>query len=142
MEDAACRIGLGKRYGFIGRNGMGKSTMLRAFAARRVGNGPPNVSIYYVSQEVTLTEDQRDKNPVECVVDADIESALLNDELASLEVQAAGGTLNAGGSSRHGEVLLRLNEIGGNSVHRRAEALLYNMGLSGELRARPLLSQL
>ena len=142
LEDTACRLVWGKRYSLIRRNGMGKSTMLQAFAAPRVGNVPPNVSVHYVSQEVTLTEDQWDKNPVECVIDADIERALLNDELAALEVRAAGGTLDAARSGRHGEVLSRLDKIGGDSSHHRAETLLSNRGFSGELRARPLLLQL
>ncbi len=50
---------------------MGKSTMLKAFAARRVGDVPAQVSVHYVSQEVNLTDEQRGKTPVMCVVDAD-----------------------------------------------------------------------
>ena len=56
LEDAQCILVRGKIYGLIGRNGKGKSTMLRALAARRVGDVPPNVSVHYVSQEVKLTE--------------------------------------------------------------------------------------
>ncbi|KAL7543603.1 hypothetical protein ACHAXR_012904 [Thalassiosira sp. AJA248-18] len=138
LEDAACRLVWGKRYGLIGRNGMGKSTMLRAFAARRVGDVPANVSVHYVSQEVKLTDEQRTKTPIMCVVDADIERSLLKDELAALEAKAAEGALDAAGSARHADVLSRLDEIGGDSAPRRAEALLANLGFSEELRSRPL----
>ncbi|KAL7544466.1 hypothetical protein ACHAWF_007849 [Thalassiosira exigua] len=138
LEDAACRLVWGKRYGLIGRNGMGKSTMLRAFAARRVGDVPAQVSVHYVSQEVNLTEDQRNKTPVMCVVDADIERALLKEEIAELEVKASEGTLDAAGSVRQGGLIARLDEIGGDSADRRAEALLANLGFSEELRSRPL----
>eukprot|EP00984_Skeletonema_dohrnii_P000440 scaffold151_cov119-Skeletonema_dohrnii-CCMP3373.AAC.4 len=138
LEDAACRLVWGKRYGLIGRNGMGKSTMLRAFAARRVGDVPAQVSVHYVSQEVNLTEDQRNKTPVMCVVDADIERTLLKEEIAELEVKASEGTLDAAGSVRQGELIARLDEIGGDSADRRAEALLANLGFSEELRSRPL----
>lgn len=124
--------------GLIGRNGMGKSTMLRAFAARRVGDVPAQVSVHYVSQEVNLTEDQRNKTPVMCVVDADIERTLLKEEIAELEVKASEGTLDAAGSVRQGELIARLDEIGGDSADRRAEALLANLGFSEELRSRPL----
>mmetsp|Transcript_16229 Transcript_16229/g.24781 ORF Transcript_16229/g.24781 Transcript_16229/m.24781 type:complete len:637 (+) Transcript_16229:251-2161(+) len=138
LEDAACRLVWGKRYGLIGRNGMGKSTMLRAFAARRVGDVPPQVSVHYVSQEVNLTEAQRGKTPVMCVVDADIERTLLQEEVAELEAKAAEGALDAAGSIRQGELLARLEEIGGDSAPRRAVALLANLGFSEELRSRPL----
>ena len=138
LEDAVVNLVYGKRYGLIGRNGMGKSTMLRAFAARRVGNVPANVSVHYVSQEVKLTDDQRTKTPIECVVSADIERALLSEELAQLEAQAEGGTLDSKGSVRHAEVLTHLSEIGSDTAPRRAEDLLENLGFSEELRNRPL----
>ena len=138
LEDAACRLVWGKRYGLIGRNGMGKSTMLRAFAARRVGDVPSNVSVHYVSQEVKLTEEERNKTPIELVVDADIERKLLCGELAVLEGMAADGTLDEKGTIRHAEVLTHLSDIGSDDAPRRAENLLTNLGFSEELRNRSL----
>jgi ATP-binding cassette subfamily F protein 3 len=138
LEDAACTLVSGRRYGLIGRNGMGKSTMLRAFAARRVGDVPANVTVHYVSQEVNLTPSQSLKTPVECVVDADIERMLLLEELVILEAKIAEESLDAAGSKRHGDVLSRLEEIGSDSADRRATALLENLGFSPELRSRPL----
>ena len=138
LEDAACTMVWGRRYGLIGRNGMGKSTMLRAFAARRVGEIPVNVTVHYVSQEVNLTDAQRIKTPVEVVVDADIERTLLLQEVVEMEKKIATESLDAKGSQRHGEVLSRLEEIGSDSAFRRATSLLENLGFSEELRARPL----
>ena len=57
----------GRRYALIGRNGKGKSTLLRAAAARRVGEIPINVSVHYVSQEVKLDEETLEMTPVEVV---------------------------------------------------------------------------
>jgi ATP-binding cassette subfamily F protein 3 len=139
LEDAACTLVWGKRFGLIGRNGCGKSTMLRAFAARRVGDVPENVTVHYVSQEVNLTKEQSLKTPVECVVEADLERTLLLEELALIEVDAEADKLDAKGSKRHGEVLSRLDEIGSDSAERRATTLLENLGFSLELRSRPLL---
>jgi ABC transporter len=166
LEDAACRLDWGKRYGLIGRNGMvgdmlsflsskfyysvqakisrvfsylqGKSTLLRAFAARHVGSVPVNVTVHYVSQEVNLTADQAKKTPVECVVEADLERTLLLNECRDLELQAAAGELSADGSTRHGTVLARLEEINADSAHRRAQDLLTNLGFSQAFQQRPL----
>lgn len=138
LEDAACRFSWGRRYGLIGRNGMGKSTMLKAIAARRVGNIPKQVTVHYVSQEVNLTPIQASKTPVECVVDADLERTLLLDELKTLNELADNGELDTKGSQRHGEVLERLEEIGAHSADRRAISLLDNLGFSKELQSRPL----
>ena len=112
--------------------------MLRAIAARRVGDVPANVTVHYVSQEVLLTEDQRGKTPVECVVDADIERNLLSEELIGLEKRASSGDLDVEGSKRHGEVLSRLDEIEADSAPRRAKELLDNLGFSDALQSRSL----
>ena len=138
LEDAACRMVWGKRYGLIGRNGVGKSTLLKAMAARRVGDVPSNVTVHYVSQEVSLTETQRQKTPCELVVDGDIERNLLTEEKSKLEDLASRGELDEKGSRRHGEVLSRLDEIGADSAARRAKDLLDNLGFSAELQARSL----
>lgn len=138
LEDAACRLNWGKRYGLIGRNGMGKSTLLRALAARAVGEIPPNVTVHYVSQEVHLTDSQRNKTPVECVVDADLERTLLLEELQELTQKADAGELDVKGSQRQSTVLNRLEEIGADAADRRAKTLLDNLGFSEALQARPL----
>mmetsp|Transcript_49431 Transcript_49431/g.119907 ORF Transcript_49431/g.119907 Transcript_49431/m.119907 type:complete len:770 (-) Transcript_49431:3028-5337(-) len=141
LEDASCTLIWGRRYGLIGRNGTGKSTLLRAFAARRVGSIPPNVTVHYVSQEVNLTESQRGKTPVECVVEADLERSLLLEELAILEklLHTPPADFDAvEGSKKHADVLARLDEIGSDSATRRATQLLDNLGFSPELQARPL----
>jgi ATP-binding cassette subfamily F protein 3 len=80
LENASCTLVRGRRYGMLGRNGKGKSTLLRALAARRVGNIPENVSVHYVSQDVSLDEESKELTPVQCVVAADVERTLLLEE--------------------------------------------------------------
>ena len=138
LENAACRLVWGRRYGLIGRNGMGKSTLLKAMAARRVGDLPSNVLVHYVSQEVNLSETQAKKTPIELVVQADLERTMLMQEATQLSMASEKAELDAKGSQRHGEVLARLEEINANSADRRAVTLLDNLGFSKELQARPL----
>jgi ATP-binding cassette subfamily F protein 3 len=138
LEDSVCRLVWGHCYGLIGRNGTGKSTLLKALAARRVGDIPSNVTVHYVSQEVNLTTEQQTKTPVECVVYADLERTLLLDELHSVTQLADNGELDASGSARHEYIICRLEEINADSAHRRAKALLDNLGFTEELQNRPL----
>jgi ATP-binding cassette, subfamily F, member 3 len=138
LEDASCTLVWGRIYGLIGRNGTGKSTMLRALASRRVGNVPENVTVHYVSQEVNLTETLGRQRPVECVVAADVERSLLLDELATIEEQASAGSLDEHGSKRHAQVLSRLDEIQSDSAERRASDLLSHLGFTDELASRSL----
>jgi ATP-binding cassette subfamily F protein 3 len=137
LDDASCTLVRGRRYGLIGRNGKGKSTLLRALASRRVGNIPANVTVHYVSQDVHVTESNRNMNAVDCVVAADVERRLLLQEAAELEVLSGGAGLDAAGQRRHAEVLQQLELIEADSAERRAVDLLVNLGFSEELRARP-----
>jgi ATP-binding cassette, subfamily F, member 3 len=138
LEDASFTLVRGRRYGLIGRNGKGKSTMLRALAARRVGDVPPNVTVHYVSQDVQLTDELRDMTPVECVLHADLERRLLMEEADDLQLLAEAGTLDEIGQRRQCEVLESLHTIDAESAPRRATDLLENLGFSAELRSRPL----
>ena len=78
----------GHRYGLIGRNGKGKSTLLKFFASRRVGNLDPCTSVHYVSQELHLTPEQEEWRPAALVVEADVERRLLLAESAELAAKA------------------------------------------------------
>jgi ATP-binding cassette subfamily F protein 3 len=138
LEKAALCLVRGHRYGLIGRNGKGKSTLLKAMAARRVGNIPPNVTVHYVTQDVELTDITRELTPVQCVLAADIERDMLVKELAKLEAAATAENLDSDGQQRHVHVIEQLQLINADSAERRAVDLLKNLGFSDELRARPL----
>lgn len=54
LTDASLTLAYGRRYGLVGQNGIGKSTLLRALARREVSI-PTHISILHVEQEVSLT---------------------------------------------------------------------------------------
>ncbi|EOD30789.1 hypothetical protein EMIHUDRAFT_113060 [Emiliania huxleyi CCMP1516] len=91
----------GRIYALIGRNGKGKSTLLRALASRLVGDIPPALTVHYVSQEVhyvsqevQLGEERLGWTPAQ----AEELEALELAAAASDEQAAAGGA--AGGRGR------------------------------------------
>ena len=88
LENAKFTMVHGRRYGLIGRNGKGKSTLLKWVAARRCGNIPAAVSVHYVAQDVHFSESIMDQTAVQVVVHADVERRLLLEKVAAL--QAAG----------------------------------------------------
>lgn len=53
LTDANLTLAYGRRYGVVGKNGIGKSTLLRAIARREV-NVPTHISVLYVEQEVSF----------------------------------------------------------------------------------------
>jgi ATP-binding cassette, subfamily F, member 3 len=135
LENAAFTLVRGRRYGLIGRNGKGKSTLLKALAARRYGEIPDNVTVHYVSQEVQLTNITREQTPLECVLAADIERTLLLEEMARLDAEES---LTVEQQQRQGEIMEQLEIIEADSAERRAVELLDNLGFTEELKARPL----
>lgn len=49
FSNADLTIAFGRRYGLVGPNGMGKTTLLRHIAARKL-NIPPHIDILYCEQ--------------------------------------------------------------------------------------------
>ncbi|GMH61249.1 hypothetical protein TrLO_g238 [Triparma laevis f. longispina] len=138
LEDAACILVRGHCYGLIGRNGKGKSTLLKAIASRRVGDVPDNVTVNYVNQDVQLTSITENLTPVECVVNADLERTMLLAECAEFERKVDSGDYNAEDQKKHGECMEILEVIEADTANRRAEELVTNLGFSDELKGRKL----
>lgn len=87
LTNATLTLASGRRYGLIGRNGVGKSTLLRHIALRDIPT-PKHVSVLYVEQEMVGD----DTPAVESVLKADVwrerllrEEMELNKKIESLE---------------------------------------------------------
>ncbi|CCE91821.1 putative AAA family ATPase GCN20 TDEL_0D02370 [Torulaspora delbrueckii] len=87
LSDAQLTLSFGRRYGLVGQNGIGKSTLLRALAGREL-NVPKHISILHVEQE--LRGD--DNTALQSVLDADVwrkqllsEEAKINERLQEIE---------------------------------------------------------
>ena len=139
LESASLLLTPGKRYGLIGRNGKGKSTLLKALAARRVGNLPDSMSLHYVSQTSAEMEVEDDVLPADVVLSADVERGILDKTIKELEaLNDAGKDL----SDEQEEALRiaheRMQEVDGDSAVGRVTSMLRNLGFSEELLARPV----
>jgi len=133
LEEASFTMTQGHRYGLIGRNGKGKSTLLRYLAARRVGGMPDAVTVHYVSQEVAFTAAALDQTPAEAVLEADVERRLLLKEAKELQTSD-----KPGDQQRLQDCLSQLEAIEADTAADRATELLKNLGFSDELRSRQL----
>ncbi|KAN0060930.1 hypothetical protein ACQY0O_006664 [Thecaphora frezii] len=101
LSNATLTINQGRRAGLIGRNGVGKSTLLRHMALREIPI-PSHISILYVEQEITGD----DTTAIESVLKADVwreklmaEERSLNEELQKLEESAAAAIAAANAAS-------------------------------------------
>lgn len=53
LQGADIVLAFGRRYGFVGRNGLGKTTVLRMISSRQL-HIPAHISILHVEQEASL----------------------------------------------------------------------------------------
>lgn len=79
FEDTNLELNSGNRYGLLGANGCGKSTMLTCLGHREVPI-PEHIDIFYLDREMPPS----DKTPLESVMDVDQERVKLEKEAERL----------------------------------------------------------
>ncbi|KAJ3493687.1 hypothetical protein NLG97_g4578 [Lecanicillium saksenae] len=145
LTDTTLTLAYGHRYGLVGNNGVGKSTLLRALSRREVAI-PTHISILHVEQE--LTGD--DTPAIQAVLDADVwrkvlmrEQEELTAALAELETKRAplaDTSADAAKLDREketmdtklGDVQGKLAEMESDKAESRAASILAGLGFSPE----------
>eukprot|EP01087_Luapelamoeba_hula_P000956 TRINITY_DN1071_c0_g1_i1.p1 TRINITY_DN1071_c0_g1~~TRINITY_DN1071_c0_g1_i1.p1 ORF type:complete len:729 (+),score=122.78 TRINITY_DN1071_c0_g1_i1:250-2187(+) len=129
LKDASLQLSFGRRYGLVGRNGMGKTTLLRHIAGRDIPGLPDSMQILHVEQEAVGS----DTTVLDSVLEADIErAALLKEEKEILAVKKDGGD-----DMRLVRIYQRLEEIDADKAEARASAILAGLGFSAAAQQRP-----
>ncbi|KAF6813786.1 translation initiation regulator [Colletotrichum musicola] len=145
LTDTNFTLAYGHRYGLVGHNGVGKSTLLRALARRELPI-PPHITILHVEQE--LTGD--DTPAIQAVLDADVwrkvllkEQAEISEKLAQIEAQRASladTSVDAARldrdreaqDNRLGDIQAKLAEMESDKAESRAASILAGLGFSAE----------
>ncbi|KAJ8520357.1 hypothetical protein ONZ45_g2835 [Pleurotus djamor] len=142
LSGATLTLAHGRRYGLIGRNGVGKSTLLRHIAMREVPV-PAHITILFVEQEIVGD----DTIAIDSVLKADVwrdhllkEEAKLNAKLAELEGEGDDKRFEDAreeASARLAEVHARLSDMDAESGPARAAALLAGLGFDENAQKQP-----
>ncbi|SPO02715.1 probable positive effector protein GCN20 [Cephalotrichum gorgonifer] len=145
LTDTSFTLAEGRRYGLVGNNGVGKSTLLRALAKRELPI-PTHISILHVEQEITGD----DTPALQAVLDADVwRKVLLRDleetttRLAEIEKKRApmaDTSAEAANLDREretldqklGDVQAKLSEMEADKAEPRAASILAGLGFSPE----------
>ncbi|XP_075987252.1 ATP-binding cassette sub-family F member 1 [Anticarsia gemmatalis] len=122
-------IANGRRYGLVGPNGHGKTTLLRHLAQRAFPL-PPHIDILLCEQEVTAS----DMSAVDTLLEADVKRTELLNECKALEAEIEKGSLAK--QERLNEVYAELKAIGADSAEPRARRILAGLGFSREMQDR------
>uniref|UniRef100_A0A0A9AFY2 ABC transporter domain-containing protein n=1 Tax=Arundo donax TaxID=35708 RepID=A0A0A9AFY2_ARUDO len=127
FEGVTLRVSHGRRYGLVGPNGKGKSTLLKLLNWRKLPV-PRNTRVMLVVQE----DNSKDERPViEVVLAADEELAKLLAERDELE--ASGDS----GNGRLSKVYDELTLLGWETARARASKILAGLGFDQAKQARP-----
>ncbi|XP_055534898.1 ATP-binding cassette sub-family F member 1 [Wyeomyia smithii] len=122
-------IANGRRYGLVGPNGHGKTTLLRHIA-NRVFAIPPSIDVLLCEQEVVADE----TSAVDTVLKADVKRIALLEECKKLEEAVESGNLEL--QDKLQEVYNELKAIGADSAEPRARRILAGLGFSRSMQNR------
>ncbi|KAL4136270.1 hypothetical protein QTP88_007819 [Uroleucon formosanum] len=128
--NASLLIAHGRRYGLVGPNGHGKTTLLRHIA-ERLFDVPPGIDILYCEQEVVADE----TTAVQAVLRADTRCTELLAECKRLEEAQEKGT-GEDVTERLNEVYDELKVLGADSAEPRARRILAGLGFSAAMQDR------
>ncbi|XP_032903563.1 ATP-binding cassette sub-family F member 1 isoform X3 [Amblyraja radiata] len=120
----------GRRYGLVGPNGKGKTTMLKHIM-NRVLNIPPNIDVLLCEQEVRAD----DTVAVDAVLKADTKRLKLLEEERQLQALLEKGDDRAG--ERLQKVYEELRATGAAAAEAKARRILAGLGFTPEMQGRP-----
>lgn len=145
LTETTLTLAYGRRYGLVGNNGIGKSTLLRALSRREVPI-PTHISILHVEQEISGD----DTPAIQAVLDADVwrkvllkDEAQITEKLAEIESQRASLADTSADAARLDrereaqdlkltDVQAKLAEMESDKAESRAASILAGLGFSPE----------
>jgi len=128
FRDASLMIAAGRRYGLVGPNGHGKTTLLRHIGSKSL-QIPPNIDALICEQEVVADE----RSALETVLSSDEKRTSLLNECKDLEAQQEKGK---DVTERLNDVYDELRAIGADKAEPKARRLLAGLGFSREMQER------
>ncbi|XP_070609859.1 ATP-binding cassette sub-family F member 3 [Erythrolamprus reginae] len=128
LTGADLNLAYGRRYGLVGRNGLGKTTLLKMIASRNL-RIPSHISILHVEQEVAGDETPALQSVLEC--DTVRESLLKEEKELTARVNSGRGVGTEG--ARLSEIYAGLEEIEADKAPARASVILAGLGFSAKM---------
>lgn len=129
-DNASLHINAGGKYGLVGPNGQGKTTILKMIALGEL-KIPPKIDCLYVEQEVVAD----DTRAVDAVLKADAERwTLLEEEktlLAELESKQDSAL-----DDRLNEVYEQLSHMNASAAEARARRILFGLGFDSDMQEK------
>jgi len=127
IQDSTIELNYGRRYGLIGLNGCGKTSLLNALGHREVPI-PDHITIYHLEREVSAN----DTSAIDAVIeDVEKERTRLEAEAEELAADEEGAN-----SERLMTVYERLDELEIDTATKRAGEILHGLGFTKEMQVK------
>uniref|UniRef100_A0A7N9CRU4 ATP-binding cassette sub-family F member 3 n=1 Tax=Macaca fascicularis TaxID=9541 RepID=A0A7N9CRU4_MACFA len=132
LTGADVNLAWGRRYGLVGRNGLGKTTLLKMLATRSL-RVPAHISLLHVEQEVAGD----DTPALQSVLESDsVREDLLRRE-RELSAQIAAGRAEGSEAAELAEIYAKLEEIEADKAPARASVILAGLGFTPKMQQQP-----
>nr|XP_039255679.1 ATP-binding cassette sub-family F member 2-like isoform X2 [Styela clava] len=125
-EDTNLELNSGNRYGLIGLNGCGKTTLLRSLGHRDVPI-PDHIDVFILDREMEAS----DKTPLQTVMEVDKERTRLEKEAERLSHEDPE-------SDHLFQIYERLDELGVDLAQVRAARILHGLGFTAAMQQKKL----
>lgn len=126
LQDTMLELNCGRRYGVIGLNGCGKSSLLAVLGNREVPI-PDHIDIFYLTREIPASS----KSALQCVMEVDEERIKLEklaEELAMSEDDDAQDQLI--------DIYERLDDMSADQAEAKAARILHGLGFDKEMQQK------
>ncbi|VFQ94612.1 unnamed protein product [Cuscuta campestris] len=136
LKNTSVTIAHGKRYGLVGPNGKGKSTLLKLLAWRKIPV-PKNIDVLLVEQEVVGD----DKTALEAVVSANEELIKTRKEVQDLSASVCDNeeeddNIGDDVGEKLAELYEKLQIMGSDAAEAQASKILAGLGFTKEMQGR------
>nr|XP_017512870.2 ATP-binding cassette sub-family F member 3 isoform X2 [Manis javanica] len=132
LTGADVNLAWGRRYGLVGRNGLGKTTLLKMLATRSL-RVPSYISLLHVEQEVAGD----DTPALQSVLESDtVRENLLRQE-QQFSAQIAAGRAEGSEAAQLAEIYAKLEEIEADKAPARASVILAGLGFTPKMQQQP-----
>lgn len=129
LENASLQLYYGHRYGLVGANGCGKTTLMNVLGLGEV-ELPREVDYFHLTKEVEASDTV---TALQAVLVADTEKQLLEKEMEEL---ATSENSDDATNARLDEIYARLDELEIDTSESRAAKILFGLGFTSEMQGR------
>ncbi|GFN91712.1 ATP-binding cassette sub-family f member 3-like [Plakobranchus ocellatus] len=134
LTGADLHLVFGRRYGFTGRNGLGKTTLLKMLSSRSLMI-PSHISVLHVEQEVAGDDTSALQSVLEC--DEKREALLKEEKALNARLSSSSPGQDNSLSTQLADIYKELEAIEADKAPARAAMILSGLGFSAKDQARP-----